>query len=98
MMLLGKLIKQVMRARGPFAEEIAERDPTLAANIAAEAKRHGFESREFVADTISRFMSHEDSESWTTIIGNIQRSDDPGFAFISTVMRARLDRRCDQHG
>jgi hypothetical protein len=39
-------------------------------------------------------MSHEDGESWTTIISNIQRSYDPGFAFNSTVMRARLDQHC----
>jgi hypothetical protein len=97
-MLLGKLIKHVMRAQGPFVDEIADQDPELARCISTEAERHGVDSRTFVADTVGRFMAHEDSESWTTIIGNIQRSDDPGFAFISTVMRARLDHRCDQHG
>jgi hypothetical protein len=97
-MLLGKLIKHVMQAQGPFADEIAQIDPELASSIAAEADRHGMDSRTFVAETIGRFMGHEDGESWTTIISNIQRSDDPGFAFISTVMRARLDHRCDQHG
>lgn len=96
-MLLGRLIKIVMRAQGPFAAEIAQRDPSLAAAIDAEARRHGMESASFIADTVSRFMAHEDGESWTTIIGNIQRSDDPGFAFLSTVIRARLDHRCDQH-
>ncbi|HLO19477.1 MAG TPA: hypothetical protein VK192_03185 [Sphingomicrobium sp.] len=98
MMLLGKLIKHVAQAQGPFADEIAEVDPDLAVSIAKEAENHGMDSRTFVADTISRFLAHEDGESWTTIISNIQRSDDPGFAFISTVMRARLDHRCDQHG
>jgi len=97
-MLLGRLIKIVMRSQGAFAEEIAQRDPELAAAIDAQAGRHGMDSPSFVADTVSRFMAHEDGESWTTIIGNIQRSDDPGFAFISTVMRARLDHRCGQHG
>jgi hypothetical protein len=52
----------------------------------------------FVADTVSRFMAHEDGESWATIVGNIQRTDDPGYAFISTIMHARLDHKCDQHG
>ena len=98
MMLLGKLIKQVIRAQGPFAEDIAAMDSKLASSIAVQAASHGMDSRAFVADTLSRFMAHEDGESWTTIISNIQRSDDPGFAFISTVMRARLDHRCDQHG
>jgi hypothetical protein len=98
MMLLGKLIKHVMLAQGPFVEEIEVEDPELAAAIAAEAERHGMDSRGFVADTVQRFMSHEDGESWTTIISNIQRSLDPGFAFISTVMRARLDHHCEQHG
>lgn len=97
-MLLGKLIKYVMQAQGPFADEIAQVDPDLAVAIASEADHHGMDSRAFVADTISRFMAHEDGESWTTIISNIQRSNDPGFAFISTVMRARLDHRCDRHG
>jgi hypothetical protein len=49
---------------------------------------------EFVADTVSRFMAYEDGESWTTIVSNIQRSDDPGFAFIATIVRTRLDHRC----
>ena len=52
----------------------------------------------FVADTVSRFMAHEDGESWTTIVGNIQRTDDPGYAFISTIMRARIDHKCEAHG
>jgi len=86
-----------MRAQGPFVEEIAEHDPQLASAIAAEAERHHMDSRSFVADTIGRFMVYEDSESWTTIMSNIQRSDDPGVAFISTVMRARLDHRCSEH-
>ena len=96
-MLLGKLIKLVMQAQGPFADEIETSDPELASAIAAEARSHAMDSRTFVADTISRFMAHEDGESWTTIISNIQRSDDPGFAFLSTVMRARLDHRCEHH-
>jgi hypothetical protein len=98
MMLLGTLIKHVMLAQGPFVEEIECEDPELAAAIAAEAGRDGMDSRAFVADTVQRFMSHEDGESWTTIISNIQRSLDPGFAFISTVMRSRLDHKCEQHG
>ena len=43
-------------------------------------------------------LRHEDGESWTTIVSNIQRTDDPGYAFISTIMHARLDHRCEQHG
>lgn len=97
MMLLGKLIKHVMLAQGPFVEEIEVEDPELAAAIAAEAERHGMDSRSFVADTVQRFMSHEDGESWTTIISNISRSLDPGFAFISTVMRSRIDHKCEHH-
>lgn len=94
MMLLGTVIKLAMRAQGPFAEEIASRDAELAKGIGNEAERKGMEPREFIADTIQRFMAAEDSESWTTIIGNIQRSDDPGFAFIETVMRKRLSHQC----
>lgn len=93
-MLLGTLIKHAMRAEGPFADEIAQRDPDLGARIVEEAARHGLESREFVADTLRRFMAAEDSESWTTIIGNVQRADDPGFAFVETVMRKRLAHQC----
>jgi hypothetical protein len=94
-MLLGTLIKHAMQAQGPFAEEIGERDPKLATRIADEAGRHGMDSRGFIADTVQRFMGAEDSESWTTIIGNVQRADDPGYAFIETVLRERLNHRCD---
>lgn len=93
-MLLGRLIKQVMAAEGAFVDELAGRDAELASRIAAEAERHDMDSRGFVADTIQRFMGAEDGESWTTIIGNIQRSDDPGYAFIETVLRTRLSHRC----
>lgn len=94
MMLLGTLLKQVMLAERSFAGEIERQDPELAGRIAAEAERAGLNSAGFVADTLERFMAGEDGESWTTIVGNIQRSDDPGFAFIATVLRKRLDHRC----
>ena len=93
-MLLGTFIKQVMRAQGPFVDEVHERDPELGRRIEAEAVRKGLETPDFVAETVQRFMTAEDSESWTTIVGNIQRSDDPGFAFIETVMRKRLSHEC----
>lgn len=95
-MLLGALIKQAMQAQGPFADEIGERDPQLAERMSAEAKRQGMDNRTFIADTVRRFMAAEDGESWTTIVGNIQRSDDPGFAFIETVMRKRLSHLCSR--
>lgn len=96
MMLLGKLIKQVMLAEGAFVDELHRRDPELSSRIATEAEAKGLDSRNFVADTIQRFMAAEDGESWTTIVSNIQRSDDPGFAFIETVMRKRLSHQCSQ--
>lgn len=93
-MLLGTLIKHAIRAQGRFAEEIVERDPELGARLVAEAKRQGVPAGDFIADTVGRFMAAEDSESWTTVMGNIQRSDDPGFAFIETVLRKRLSHQC----
>lgn len=95
MILLGTLIKQSVQARGPFVDQVGDRDPELAGLISAEASRQGVSVDDFVADTISRFMSAEDGESWTTIVGNIQRSDDPGFAFVETIMRKRLSHRCN---
>lgn len=94
-MLLGTLIKHVMHAQGPFADEIATKDPDLAARIAAEAEGKGMTSRDFIADTVRRFMAAEDGESWTTIVGNIQRSDDAGYAFLDAVMRKRLSHKCE---
>ena len=93
-MLLGTLIKLAMRAQGPFASELGERDAELAARIDAEASRLGMERRDFVADTVSRFMAAEDGESWTTIVSGIQRSDDAGMAFLEAVMRMRLGHQC----
>ncbi len=97
MMLLGKVIKLAIAAQSQFPEDVAARDPELSERLAAEAGRAGCDVPAFVGDTVSRFMESEDGENWTTIIGNIQRSDDPGYAFISTVVRARLDHRCDEH-
>ena len=97
-MLLGKVIKLAMTAQSQFPEDVSGREPELARRLAAECGRAGMDVPTFVADTVRRFMAHEDGESWTTIVGNIQRSDDPGYAFLSTIVRARLDHRCEQHG
>jgi len=93
-MLLGTLIRHGLRAEAPFAQEIASRDPELAARLEEEALRQSLSTGEFIADTLGRFLAGEDSESWTTLVGNIQRSDDPGFAFIETIVRKRLSHRC----
>ena len=96
-MLLGKVIKLAISAGSDFPEDVVAREPDFAGRLEAEASRLGLDLAQFVADTVSRFMAHEDGESWTTIIGNIQRTDDPGYAFISTIMHARLDHKCGQH-
>ena len=96
-MLLGKVIKLAMSAQSDFPTDVVVREPELAARLEAEAERTGMNPPHFVADTVSRFMAHEDGESWTTIVGNIQRTDDPGYAFISTIVHARLDHKCEQH-
>ena len=97
-MLLGKVIKLAMTAQSQFPEDVVVREPELAAQLDAEAQRSGMDVPQFVADTVSRFMAHEDGESWTTIVGNIQRTDDPGYTFISTIMHARVSHHCEQHG
>lgn len=97
MMLLGKVIKLAMTAQSDFPEDVLVREPEFAPLLQAEARRAGMDVPRFVADTVSRFMAYEDGESWTTIVSNIQRTDDPGYAFISTIMHARIDHRCEQH-
>lgn len=97
MMLLGKVIKLALTAQSQFPEDVALREPEFAAKLTADAESAGMDVPTFVADTVSRFMAHEDGESWTTIVGNIQRTDDPGYAFISTIMHARVDHRCNEH-
>jgi hypothetical protein len=97
-MLLGKVIKLAMTAQSQFPEDVVVREPELAAQLEADARHTGMDVAQFVADTVSRFMAHEDGENWTTIVGNIQRTDDPGYTFISTIMHARVSHHCDQHG
>lgn len=97
-MLLGKVIKLAMTAQSDFPQDVVIREPELAAQLQSEAASAGMDVPQFVADTVSRFMTYEDGESWTTIVGNIQRTDDPGYAFISTIMHARIDHKCEQHG
>lgn len=94
MILLGKVIKLAIAAQSQFPEDVAQRDPELATQLAAQADCAGMDVPEFVADTLVRFMSNDDGESWTTVLSNIQRSDDPGFAFVSTIVRTRLEHRC----
>jgi len=96
-MLLGKVIKLAMSAQSDFPADVIVREPELASRLQAEAKRAGMDVPRFVADTVSRFMAYEDGESWTTIVSNIQRTDDPGYAFVSTIMHARIDHKCEAH-
>ena len=98
MMLLGKVIKLAMTAQSDFPDDVIVREPEFVPLLSAEAERAGMDVPRFVADTVSRFMTYEDGESWTTIVSNIQRTDDPGYAFISTIIHARLDHKCAQHG
>jgi hypothetical protein len=97
-MLLGTVIKLAMTAKSQFPEDVVQREPELAEQLAVQAERAGMGVPHFVADTLQRFMAHEDGESWTTIVGNIQRTDDPGYTFISTIMHARVSHKCEQHG
>ena len=96
-MLLGKVIKLAMTAQSDFPLDVRAREPEFVPQLQAEAERAGMDLPQFVADSVTRFMAYEDGESWTTIVGNIQRTDDPGYAFISTIMHARVDHRCEQH-
>jgi len=96
-MLLGKVIKLAMTAQSQFPEDAVAREPELASRLQSEAERAGMDVPHFVADTVQRFMANEDGESWATIVGNIQRTDDPGYTFISTIMHARVSHRCEQH-
>ena len=97
-MLLGKVIKLAMTAQSDFPLDVVVREPEFAPRLEAEAEHAGMDVPQFVADSVSRFMAYEDGESWTTIVGNIQRTDDAAYAFISTIMHARLDHKCEQHG
>jgi hypothetical protein len=97
MMLLGKVIKLAMTAQSDFPTDVTIREPEFAAQLDSEAVSAGMDVPQFIADTVSRFMAYEDGESWTTIVGNLQRTDDPGYAFISTIMHARVDHTCEQH-
>jgi len=96
-MLLGKVIKLAMTAQSDFPSDVFVREPEFAPLLEAEAARAEMDVPRFVADTVSRFMAYEDGESWTTIVSNIQRTDDPGYAFISTIIHARVDHHCRQH-
>jgi hypothetical protein len=97
-MMLGTLIKQAMRAQGPFAEEIAAQDPELAKRIHAAAGALDMNAPAYIADTVSRFMGAEDGESWTTVVSGIQSAEDPGLAFLEAVLRKRLSHRCEAQG
>lgn len=97
-MLLGKVIKLAISAQSDFPAEVLLHEPEFATRLRSAAQASGMELPDFVADTVRRFMAYEDGESWTTIMGNIQRSEDPGYAFISTVMHARVDHKCELQG
>ena len=54
------LVAADFAAQGAFAEEIAARDPELAARLSTEAERLSVDPSGFIADTMRRFMGAED--------------------------------------
>lgn len=83
-------LSDILIARGVKRIRLTGGEPLVRKGVEPLVEQLG----SFVAETIQRFLSAEDGESWTTIVGNIQRADDPGFAFIETVMRKRLAHPC----
>jgi hypothetical protein len=59
----------------------------LLADVSEAAGQLGFEVGPFIALAIRRFTERADDEAWVQLIGVIGKSETPGFAALSAILR-----------
>jgi hypothetical protein len=89
-MLLGNLIARLADEAVAAETMIGLCDLALAAQVAAAAAESGVTPGRFVAGCVGRFVQEAPGEEWTTVMGQMERSDNPGAALLRRMVEFGL--------
>jgi hypothetical protein len=85
--MLGELMQRLDDPGTAEAVLIEMGDLVLLAEIRAATDRLGMETGDFVTLAIQRFLERADNEAWLQIVGAMGRSQTPGLAALSWILR-----------
>jgi hypothetical protein len=91
-MLLGTLMTQLGRPERAAETLITLGDLVLVAEVEAMAAAGGETVADYAAAAVERFASAADDEAWLTLVGRLERADDPAGVFLSHALRFALER------
>lgn len=89
-MLLGDLMQRLENEAVAAATLAAIGDLALTTDVVAAASQEGISPGEFIAECVASFANRASDEEWTTVIGQMARTTDPGEVLLRRAIRAVL--------
>ena len=87
-MLLGDLMRRLEDEEVAAATLAAIGDLSLTTDVVAAASQEGISPGEFMAECVASFANRASDEDWTTVIGQMARTSDPGQVLLRRAIRA----------
>ncbi|MCL4766547.1 MAG: hypothetical protein KJZ80_09975 [Hyphomicrobiaceae bacterium] len=89
-MTLGELLATWQDEATVLDALIALDDLGLLARVRQAAEEEGSDLAAFVRQEVGRFVNEADDEAWTTLIGRLNRAEDPARAGLKTMIEFGL--------
>lgn len=91
-MLLGDVISQF--SNGGVTEEVVLglSDLVLLAELRAQAEANGCDLGTYAAAAVNRYASEASDEEWVSLMGAMNRAQDPGSAYLERALAFMLRR------
>lgn len=91
-MQLGTLIRRLENERDAGEALAAIGDLVLYAEVSAMGERFEESPPAYAAGAVARYAAGAGDEEWVTLLGALERTDDPGHAFLTRALRWALTR------
>lgn len=91
-MQLGTLIRQLENERDAGEALAAIGDLVLYAEVSAMGQQFDESPPTYAAGAVARYAAGASDEEWVTLLGALERADDPGHAFLTRALRWALTR------
>ena len=91
-MNIGDLIESLESDEDAEAALLSLGDLVLHARVLVAGERHGESAAAYTAGAVGRFSCNASDADWVTLLGAMERSPEPGQAFLETVLRWALAR------
>jgi len=85
--MLGDIIARLEDYGTAEAVLVEAGDLALLADVRAAADHLGMETGRFVSLAVRRYLDRADDDAWLRLAGVMGRSDTPGLAAVSTILR-----------